>query len=246
MSRLALVTGGMGGIGTAICRALADDGSRVVTTEFKEAVPPEEWLAQQQAAGYQFESVAMDVSSFEDAERAAGLIKERYGVPDILVNNAGITRDAQFKNMTAAQWRAVLGTNLDSVFNVTRQFINEMLAKGWGRIVNIASINGQKGQFGQANYSAAKAGVHGFTMALAQETARKGISVNTVSPGYTATPMVSAMRPEVLDKIVAQIPLGRLAHVDEIAAVVRFLCSDAASFVSGANIPVNGVQYTSH
>lgn len=246
MAKLALVTGGMGGIGTAICRALADDGHKVVTTEFKEAIPPEKWLAGQAADGYEFEAVTMDVSSFEEVEKASNEIKEKFGSPDVLVNNAGITRDGLLHKMTSDQWQAVLRTNLDSLFNVTRQFINEMRDKGWGRIVNIASINGQKGQFGQANYSAAKAGVHGFTMALAQESARKGITVNSVAPGYTATPMVTTMREDVIEKIVAQIPMGRLAEVNEIAAIVRFLCSDQAAFISGANIPINGAQFTSH
>jgi acetoacetyl-CoA reductase len=159
------------------------------------------------------------------------------------VNNAGLTRDTTLKKMTLEQWREVLQADLDSVFNMTQPLINGMAERGWGRVINISSINGQKGQFGQANYAAAKAGMHGFTMSVAQEVARKGVTVNTVSPGYIGTDMVMAVPEAVREKIIAQIPVGRLGKPEEIAALVAFLASEAASFITGANIAANGGQH---
>jgi len=187
--------------------------------------------------------IRCDVGSYEDCERLREQIESELGHVDLIVNNAGITRDGSFKKMNADKWSQVIATNLDSVFNVTHQFANGMAERGHGRIVNISSINGQKGQFGQTNYSAAKAGLHGFSMALAQEVARKGVTVNTVSPGYIATEMVMAVPEEIRDKIIAQIPVGRLGKPEEIAALVAFLCSDEGGFITGANLAANGGQH---
>lgn len=245
MSKLAFVTGGKGGIGTAIARALYNAGHKVIVSEYRQNKDTKEWLEQQRHDGYEFDVVQVDVSNFDSCVICAQEIEKKYGIIDILVNNAGITQDSQFKKMTVAQWRDVVSTNLDSVFNVTRQFINPMLEQQWGRIINISSINGQKGQFGQTNYSAAKAGLHGFTMALAQECASKGVTVNTISPGYTATPMVTAIREDILDNIIKQVPVGRLAYPEEIGALTTYLTSDHAAFITGANLPINGGQFTS-
>jgi acetoacetyl-CoA reductase len=188
----------------------------------------------------------MDVSSYEDSERAVAEVAEKFGPVEILVNCAGITRDGTLKKMPEANWKAVMATNLDSAFNTTRHVINGMLEKGWGRIINIASVNGQRGQFGQANYSAAKAGMHGFTMAVALETAAKGITVNTVSPGYIATPMTEAMPEKVLEAIVNSVPMRRMGKPEEIANTVAWLASEENAYTTGANIPVNGGLFTSH
>ena len=237
--KIALVTGGTGGIGTAICQRLAAEGARIVTTYMNEE-KASKWQAEQS-----FESmiVACDVSDYDACVAMKTRIEQDVGPLDILVNNAGITRDASFKKMTHEKWAQVISTNLDSVFNVTHQFVNDMAARGFGRVINISSINGQKGQFGQTNYSAAKAGLHGFTMALAQEVARKGVTVNTISPGYIATEMVMAVPEEVREKIIAQIPVGRLGKPKEIAALIAFICSDDASFITGANLAANGGQH---
>jgi len=245
--RVALVTGGNGGIGSAICRELASQGHTVVAGYF----PPEKeiaeaWQKEMDNQGFTIALAAMDVSSFEDSERAIGEIAEKYGSVEILVNCAGITRDGTLKKMPEAAWKAVMATNLDSAFNTTRHVINGMLDKGWGRIVNIASVNGQRGQFGQANYSAAKAGMHGFTMAVALETAAKGITVNTVSPGYIATAMTSAMPENVLEAIVNSVPMRRMGKPEEIANTVAWLVSEGNAYTTGANIPVNGGLFTSH
>ena len=240
--KVALVTGGVGGIGTAICKKLADAGCKVVANYLDEA-HAREWQAKMAGEGYDFAIVKCDVSSFEDCKAMGEKLNADFGGVDILVNNAGITKDVTFRKMAADQWNAVLSVNLDSVFNVTKQFIDGMLNKGWGRIINISSINGQKGQFGQTNYSAAKAGMHGFTMALAQETARKGITVNSISPGYIGTEMVMAIPEDVRNQIVAQIPIGRLGKPEEIAALVTFLASEDAAFITGANIAANGGQH---
>jgi acetoacetyl-CoA reductase len=239
-NKIALVTGGTGGIGTAICQRLADDGARIVTTytNHEKAV---KWQAEQ---NFDSTIIACDVSNYDDCKAMQEKIeKDLGGVVDIVVNNAGITRDGSFKKMDTTQWSQVIAINLNSVFNVSHQFVNGMTEKGYGRIVNISSINGQKGQFGQTNYSAAKAGVHGFTMALAQEVARKGVTVNTVSPGYIATEMVMAVPEEVRAKIIAQIPIGRLGEPEEIGALVAFLCSDEAGLITGANLAANGGQH---
>jgi acetoacetyl-CoA reductase len=237
--KLAYVTGGMGGIGTAMCQRLHQDGFKVIagcgpTRDFQK------WLDEQKALGYTFYASVADVADWDSTVAAFERVKAEHGVVDVLVNNAGITRDGQFRKMTKADWQAVMSTNLDSMFNVTKQVIDGMLDKGWGRIVNISSINGEKGQFGQTNYSAAKAGMHGFTMALAQEVAAKGVTVNTVSPGYIATDMVKAMRPDMLDKIVATIPIKRLGTPQEIASIVAWLAGEESGFTTGADFSCNG------
>ena len=237
--RVAYVTGGMGGIGTAICRKLADAGYTVVagcgpTRDF------EKWLNEQKADGYAFHASAGNVSDWDSTVAAFEKTKAEVGQIDILVNNAGITRDGVFLKMTRQQWDEVIDTNLTSLFNVTKQVVADMAARGWGRIINISSVNGQKGQFGQVNYSTAKAGIHGFTMALAQELASKGVTVNTVSPGYIGTDMVRAIRPDVREKIVATIPVKRLGTPEEIGSIVTWIASDEGGFATGADFSLNG------
>ncbi|MGA7978702.1 MAG: acetoacetyl-CoA reductase [Chromatiaceae bacterium] len=240
-ARVALVTGGIGGIGTAICQRLAGDGFRVVANHHpSERESADAWRRARGDEGLEIDTAAGDVSSFEDSSRMVSEIMERYGAVDILVNCAGITRDKTFKRMERDQWEAVISANLSSVFNVTRAVWEGMLEHGFGRVINISSVNGQRGQFGQANYSAAKAGMHGFTMALAQEGAAKGVTVNTVSPGYVETAMTLAMRDDVRDAIVSGIPMRRMGRPEEIAAAVAFLVADENGYVTGANIPVNG------
>ncbi|MEW9897774.1 acetoacetyl-CoA reductase [Chitinivorax sp. PXF-14] len=241
--KVALVTGGMGGIGTAICKGLAQAGFKVATT-YSTPGKHEGWLEKMRAEGFDIFAVQCDVTSFDSCVEAAGKIKQALGAVSVLVNNAGITKDGRFQKMDKTAWDAVMSTNLDSVFNVTRQVIDDMCELGFGRVINISSINGQKGQFGQTNYSAAKAGMHGFTMALAQEVAKKGVTVNTISPGYIATEMVMAVKEEVRNQIIAGIPVGRLGHPEEIAALVAFIASDAAGFMTGANVAMNGGQHT--
>ncbi len=240
--KVALVTGGTGGIGTAICEKLANLGYKVTTT-YRNEEKAKAWQKEMNDKGLDVAIYKCDVADHEDSERVVKQIAEEFGPVSVLVNNAGITRDSTFRKMTHEQWRDVISCDLDSVFNVTRPIIDAMLEQGHGRVINISSINGQKGQFGQANYSAAKAGMHGFTKALAQEVARKGITVNTISPGYIATEMVMAVPEEVRGKIIAQIPMGRLGKPEEIAHVVAFLVSDGASFITGANIAANGGHY---
>ncbi len=238
MSRVALVTGGTRGIGAAISRALAAEGYRVAANYHGNEEAARRFREETGIPVYRF-----DVGDFEACREAVARIEAELGPVDILVNNAGITRDVTFHRMTPEQWQAVIRTNLDSLFNVTRQVIEGMRARGWGRIVNISSINGQKGQFGQTNYSAAKAGVLGFTKALALENAAKGITVNAVAPGYIATDMVMAVREDVRQRIVAQIPVGRLGTPEEVARCVVFLVSKEAGFITGATLTVNGGQY---
>lgn len=240
MSKVALVTGGTGGIGNAICRKFAQDGYKVVTTYFEPEAQAKAWQAKQD---FEVAIYPCDVSDYDACVKLKEAVEADFGQVDVLVNCAGITRDATFKKITPAHWSAVIKTNLDSLFNVTHQFVNQMADRGYGRVINISSINGQKGQFGQTNYSAAKAGVHGFTMALAQEVARKGVTINTLSPGYIGTEMVMAIAEEVRNKIVAQIPIGRLGTPEEMAAIVAFLASDDAAFITGADITANGGQY---
>lgn len=242
---VALVTGGTGGIGSAICRHLHDQGARVVAgySHGGDNSYALKWQEEQARLGYKFDIVYGDVSNFESCAAMLKEVEEKVGAVDILVNNAGITRDATLKKMLVNDWELVLRVNLDSLFNVTRQVINGMIEKGFGRIINISSINGQKGQFGQTNYATSKAGMYGFTKSLAQEVASKGITVNTVSPGYVATEMVRHMAPAVLEKIVAQIPVGRLAEPDDVARVVAFLAAKEAGYITGANIAVNGGQH---
>ena len=240
--KIALVTGGVGGIGSAICKRLAEDGHFVVANY---GIPGTEtkWLATMAAAGLHPGSTALafgDVTKYDAMAEMVAKITAEHGPVDILVNCAGITRDTTFRKMTPEQWHAVIDTNLTSVFNVTRQVVDGMLERGWGRIVNISSVNGIRGQFGQTNYSAAKAGILGFTKALAQEVVKKGVTVNAVSPGYVATDMVMAIREDVRAQIVAQIPAGRLALPEEVADSVSFLSSDKAAYITGANLSVNG------
>jgi acetoacetyl-CoA reductase len=244
--RIALVTGGIGGIGSAICMELSNTDHQVVASYY----PPrkeiaEAWREEMKSKGYDIGLVSGDVADFESASKAVQSVEKEFGPVDVLVNAAGITRDKTLKKMELEQWNAVINTNLNSAFNVTRQVIGGMLERGFGRIINIASVNGQKGQFGQANYSAAKAGLHGFTMAVAQETAAKGITVNTVSPGYILTPMTAAMPKEVLDSIVNSVPMRRLGKPEEIASVVAWLADERNAYITGANIPVNGGLFMS-
>lgn len=245
-SKVALVTGGTGGIGTAICQALAEQGCRVVANYYpaeKEAA--EAWAEARKQDGFDISIAPGDVSSFDSCAEMVREIEAAVSPIDILVNCAGITRDKTFRKMEPEAWRAVLSTNLDSAFNVTKQVIEGMTGRGFGRVINISSVNGQRGQFGQTNYSAAKAGLHGFTMALAQEVAAKGVTVNTVSPGYVATPMTLAMREDVRDAIVAQVPMRRMGHPEEIAFVVGMLCDERSAYITGANIAINGGLYMS-
>ena len=237
---VAFVTGGMGGIGTAICRRLGAAGHTVVAGCLPGYDRKEEWLGAMRKDGFKVHAAEGNVADFESCASMFYNVRSVVGNVDILVNNAGITRDAVFRRMTARDWNDVINTNLNSVFNVTRQVVDGMIDKGWGRIVNISSVNAIKGQFGQTNYSAAKAGMAGFSKALAQEVVKKGVTVNTVSPGYVETDLVMAIRAEVREQIVASIPMGRLAKPEEVAAVVAFLASEEAGYITGANISVNG------
>ena len=238
--RVAFVSGGMGGIGTAVCRRLARNGARVVAGCLPGYDKKEEWLAKMRSEGLQVHAAEGDVDDYESCADMFYQISSVIGPVDILVNNAGITRDGVFKRMSPTDWYAVINTNLNSVFNVTRQVIEGMTERGWGRIVNISSVNALKGQLGQTNYSAAKAGMHGFSKALAQEVVKKGVTVNTVSPGYVETDMVRAMKREILQSIVEQIPMGRLAQPEEIASLVSYLASEEAGYITGANVSING------
>jgi acetoacetyl-CoA reductase len=237
--KVAYVTGGMGGIGTAICQRLHQEGFRVIagcgpTRDF------DKWLGEQKAQGFTFYASVGNVGDWDSTVAAFSKAKAEHGSIDVLVNNAGITRDRMFLKMTREDWDAVIETNLNSMFNVTKQVVGDMVEKGWGRIVNISSVNGEKGQAGQTNYSAAKAGMHGFSMALAQELANKGVTVNTVSPGYIGTDMVKAIRADVLDKIVATIPVKRLGEPSEIASIIAWLAGEESGYTTGADFSVNG------
>jgi acetoacetyl-CoA reductase len=242
--RAALVTGGMGGLGEAICIKLAALGYTVVTTYSPSNTKAWEWLQTMRAQGYNFHAYECDVTQWESCDACVRKVEAEIGPVAVLVNNAGITRDMTFKKMDKVNWDAVMHANLDSCFNMTKQVCDGMVDRGWGRIINVSSVNGQKGAFGQTNYSAAKAGMHGFTKALALEVARKGVTVNTISPGYIGTRMVMAIPREVLDsKIIPQIPMGRLGKPDEVAGLVAYLASEEAAFVTGANIAINGGQH---
>ena len=237
--KVAYVTGGMGGIGTAICQRLHKEGFKVIAG----CGPTRDhakWLAEQSALGYTFYASVGNVGDWDSTVAAFTKTKAEHGVIDVLVNNAGITRDRMFLKMSREDWDMVIETNLNSMFNVTKQVVADMVEKGWGRIVNISSVNGEKGQAGQTNYSAAKAGMHGFSMALAQELATKGVTVNTVSPGYIGTDMVKAIKPEVLEKIVATIPVKRLGTPEEIGSIVGWLAGDESGFTTGADFSCNG------
>ena len=242
--RVALVTGGMGGLGEAICIKLAALGYTVVATHSPENTKSQQWLREMRERGFAFHAYACDVANWDSCVKCVQEISDAVGAVDVLVNNAGITRDVTFRKMDRVNWDVVMRTNLDSCFNMTKQVCHGMLERGWGRIINISSVNGQKGAFGQSNYSAAKAGMHGFTKALALEVARKGITVNTISPGYIGTQMVMAIPSDVLEnKIIPQIPMGRLGKPEEVAGLVAYLASDEAAFVTGANIAINGGQH---
>ena len=237
--KVAYVTGGMGGIGTAICQRLAKEGFTVIagcgpTRDYQK------WLDEQKAQGYEFHASVGNVADWQSTADAFAKAKAEHGPIDVLVNNAGITRGRMFLKMTREDWDAVIDTNLNSMFNVTKQVIPDMVERGFGRVIQISSVNGEKGQAGQTNYSAAKAGMHGFAMALAQELANKGVTVNTVSPGYIGTDMVKAIRPDVLEKIVATIPVKRLGTPEEIGSIVAWLAGDDAGFTTGANFSCNG------
>jgi acetoacetyl-CoA reductase len=242
--RVSVITGGMGGLGESISSKMHAAGYRVVVTHSPGNTKAKDWLAEQKAAGREFHAYPVDVADFDSCKACVERIGKDVGPIDILVNNAGITRDTTFKKMTKADWDAVIRTNLDSVFNMTKQVMDGMVDRGWGRVINVSSVNGSKGAFGQTNYSAAKAGMHGFTKALALEVARKGVTVNTISPGYIGTKMVTAIPKDVLDgKILPQVPLGRLGKPEEIAGLIIYLCSEEAAFVTGANIAINGGQH---
>jgi acetoacetyl-CoA reductase len=237
--KVAYVTGGMGGIGTSLCQRLLQDGFTVIAG-CGPSRDHAKWLAEQASLGFTFTASVGNVGDWDSTVAAFRKVRAAHGPVDVLVNNAGITRDGLFRKMTRADWDAVIETNLTSLFNVTKQVIDDMVDNGWGRVINISSVNGEKGQFGQTNYSAAKAGMHGFTMALAQEVASKGVTVNTVSPGYIATDMVKSIRREVLDKIVANIPIKRLGTPQDIASIVSWVASEESGFATGADFSVNG------
>jgi acetoacetyl-CoA reductase len=242
--RIAYVTGGMGGIGTSICQRLSKGGFKVIAGCGPNSPRKDRWIGEQKALGYEFIASEGNVSDWESTKAAFEKVKAEVGRVDVLVNNAGITRDSVFRKMTPEDWKAVIDTNLNSLFNVTKQVIDGMIDNGWGRIINISSVNGQKGQFGQTNYSTAKAGLHGFTMALAQEVSSKGVTVNTVSPGYIATDMVKAIREDVLEKIIGTIPVKRLGTPDEIASICAWIASDDGAFSTGADFSLNGGIHT--
>ncbi|MGX6570367.1 acetoacetyl-CoA reductase [Cupriavidus necator] len=242
--RIALVTGGMGGLGEAIAVRLLADGARVVVTHSVHNDHVAQWLGTQRSAGREFTAFPVDVTDFASCQRCVSQVRSELGGVDILINNAGVTRDRTLRKMDKADWDFVLRTDLDSLFHMTRPLVEPMLARGWGRIVNISSVNASRGAFGQTNYAAAKAGVHGFTKALALELARKGITVNTVSPGYLDTHMVTDMPAEILERdVLPTIPVGRLGKPAEVAALISYLCSDDGAFVTGANFAINGGQH---
>ncbi|MDE2586424.1 MAG: beta-ketoacyl-ACP reductase [Betaproteobacteria bacterium] len=244
MSKVALVTGALGGLGTAISQSLAKEGYKVVAAYHPDFDKKEEWLAEQEAAGFKdFILVPGDVSDYESAKAMVAEAEAKAGQIDVLVNNAGITRDKFFVKMDKGQWDAVINTNLNSLFNVTHHVAAKMGERGWGRIINISSVNGVKGQAGQTNYSAAKAGVIGFTKALAQEFATKGVTVNAIAPGYVATKMVTAIREDILKTIIDSVPMKRLAKPEEIGAAVVYLSSELAGFITGETININGGLY---
>lgn len=240
--RIVLVTGGTGGIGSAICKRLARMG-HIVATTYRSEDKARAWEAEMKKEGFTFHLYKCDVSDFEECQKLVKAVVADLGPIQVLVNNAGITRDSTLRKMNIDQWRDVMSNNLDSVFNVTRPVIDCMLESGFGRIINISSINGQKGQFGQSNYAAAKAGMHGFTKALAQEVAKKCITVNTISPGYIDTDMIKGVPENIRDGIRAQIPVGRFGTPEDVAHVVSFLMQDDSGFITGANIAANGGQF---
>ncbi len=239
-SRIAYVTGGMGGIGSAICSRLCAEGYIVIAGCGPNSTRKGTWIDDMRAKGHKVHCSEGNVADWDSTAAAFQKVRSEVGEIDILVNNAGITRDGTFRKLTKESWDAVINTNLNSLFNVTKQVIDGMVDRGWGRIINISSVNGQKGQFGQTNYSTAKAGIHGFSMALALEVAARGVTVNSVSPGYIGTDMVKAVKPEVMEKIVSTIPVRRLGDPGEIASIVAWLASDESAFATGADFSVNG------
>ncbi|MDE2149713.1 MAG: acetoacetyl-CoA reductase [Gammaproteobacteria bacterium] len=244
--RVAVVTGGTGAIGTEICRQLLEAGAAVAAVGHPsetDRIP--NWRRGLGHLGRGIHVELADLADYDATAIAVAGIEAALGPIDVLVNGAGITRDARLVKMDPQQWRKVIATNLDSVFNATRTVFPGMCARGFGRVVNIASVNGQKGQFGQANYSAAKAGIHGFTMAVAQEGAAHGVTVNTVSPGYIETPMTASIKPQALERVLGQIPVRRLGRPQEVARVVVFLCDEASGYITGANLAVNGGLFMS-
>jgi acetoacetyl-CoA reductase len=238
--RIALVTGGCGDIGSAICHEFCRRGAIVVAADRLDKDKALLWQSQQKKLGFEIELAFMDVTQFASCANMAKDVETRIGPVDILVNAAGTIKDVTFAKMTPEQWNQVVHTDLDSMFNVTRQFINGMIARGYGRIVNISSVNGEKGQFGQTNYSSAKSGVYGFTKSLAREVARKGITVNAISPGFVDSRMVNTIPEDVRKKIIESIPIGRLAKPEEIAWAIAFLASEKSGFMTGANLSYNG------
>ena len=243
-NRVVLVTGGMGGLGETISTKMADEGYKVAVTYSPGNTKYNEWLANMKANGYNMLAVPCDVADIDSCQAAVASVMAQLGAVDVLVNNAGITRDMTFKKMDKVNWDAVMRTNLDSLFNMTKQVADGMVDRGWGRIINVSSVNGSKGAFGQTNYSAAKAGVHGFSKALALEVAKKGVTVNTISPGYIGTKMVTAIPEDILNtKIIPQIPVGRLGKPEEVAGLIIYLASEEAAFLTGANIAINGGQH---
>jgi acetoacetyl-CoA reductase len=243
-TRVVLLTGGMGGLGETISTKMADAGYKVAVTYSPGNNKHAEWVAGMRERGYDIFAVACDVAELDSCTQAVAEVVAKVGPVDVLVNNAGITRDMTFKKMDKVNWDAVMRTNLDSLFNMSKQVVDAMADRGWGRVINVSSVNGSKGAFGQTNYSAAKAGVHGFSKALALEVAKKGVTVNTISPGYIGTKMVTAIPKDVLDsKILPHIPVGRLGKPEEVAGLIIYLASDEAAFVTGANIAINGGQH---
>jgi acetoacetyl-CoA reductase len=242
--RVALVTGGMGGLGETISTKLIDAGYKVAVTYSPSNTKYAAWVAEMKSRGYEVFAVPCDVADIDSCARAAAEVAANVGPVDVLVNNAGITRDMTFKKMDKINWDAVMRTNLDSVFNMSKQVVDGMVERGWGRVINVSSVNGSKGAFGQTNYAAAKSGVHGFTKSLALEVARKSVTVNTISPGYIGTKMVTAIPKDILEsKILPQIPVGRLGKPEEVAGLIIYLASEEAAFVTGANIAINGGQH---
>ena len=242
--RIALITGGMGGLGETISTKLADAGYTVAVTFSPSNKSADQWTDRMKSRGYSFKAFSCDVADYDSSKACVERVVAEVGPVDILVNNAGITRDMTFRKMGKADWDAVMHTNLDGVFNMSKQVCDGMVDRNWGRIINVSSVNGSKGAFGQTNYAAAKAGMHGFTKSLALEVARKGVTVNTISPGYIGTKMVTAIPREILEsKILPQIPVGRLGKPEEVAGIIIYLCSEEAAFVNGANIAINGGQH---
>ncbi len=238
--KIVYVTGGMGGIGTAICQRLATDGFKVIAGCSPNSPRKTKWLADQKELGFDFIASEGNVSDWDSMVAAFAKVRAEVGEVDVLVNNAGVTRDGVLRKMSPEDWKTVIDTNLNSLFFVTRQILDSMMERGWGRIINISSMNGQRGQFGQANYATAKAGIYGFTKSLAFEVASKGVTVNAVSPGYIGTDMVNAIREDVLQKIVSAIPVKRLGTPAEIASMVAWLASDESGFATGADFSLNG------